>query len=52
MKLFFLLYALKPLHTIDLFFLRADYWKSNDRKYCDFCKCWITDNKPVSEALK
>ncbi|XP_037914117.1 WW domain-binding protein 4 [Hermetia illucens] len=24
----------------------ADYWKSNDRKYCDFCKCWITDNKP------
>lgn len=26
----------------------ADYWKSNDKKYCDFCKCWITDNKPVS----
>ncbi|KAL1491058.1 hypothetical protein ABEB36_011711 [Hypothenemus hampei] len=24
----------------------ADYWKSQDRKYCDFCKCWITDNKP------
>ncbi|XP_057651779.1 WW domain-binding protein 4 [Diorhabda carinulata] len=24
----------------------ADYWKSNDRKYCDFCKCWIADNKP------
>uniref|UniRef100_A0A1B0FIY9 Uncharacterized protein n=1 Tax=Glossina morsitans morsitans TaxID=37546 RepID=A0A1B0FIY9_GLOMM len=23
----------------------ADYWKSNERKYCDFCKCWITDNK-------
>uniref|UniRef100_A0A182P7N5 WW domain-binding protein 4 n=1 Tax=Anopheles epiroticus TaxID=199890 RepID=A0A182P7N5_9DIPT len=23
----------------------ADYWKSNDRKYCDFCKCWIADNK-------
>ncbi|XP_036329519.1 WW domain-binding protein 4-like [Rhagoletis pomonella] len=23
----------------------ADYWKSNDRKYCDFCKCWISDNK-------
>ncbi|XP_066137714.1 WW domain-binding protein 4-like isoform X2 [Euwallacea fornicatus] len=23
----------------------ADYWKSQDRKYCDFCKCWITDNK-------
>ncbi|XP_058464221.1 WW domain-binding protein 4 isoform X2 [Malaya genurostris] len=24
----------------------ADYWKSNDRKYCDFCHCWIADNKP------
>ncbi|XP_011178567.2 WW domain-binding protein 4 [Zeugodacus cucurbitae] len=23
----------------------ADYWKSNERKYCDFCKCWISDNK-------
>ncbi|CAH0554614.1 unnamed protein product, partial [Brassicogethes aeneus] len=28
---------------------RADYWKSNDRKYCDYCKCWITDNKPSVE---
>ncbi|KAI5752728.1 hypothetical protein M8J77_019831 [Diaphorina citri] len=26
--------------------MRADYWKSQDRKYCDFCKCWIADNKP------
>lgn len=24
----------------------ADYWKSQDRKFCDFCKCWIADNKP------
>ncbi|GLH05159.1 Putative spliceosomal protein fbp21 [Gryllus bimaculatus] len=24
----------------------ADYWKSNAKKYCDFCKCWIADNKP------
>lgn len=24
----------------------ADYWKSQARKYCDFCKCWISDNKP------
>ncbi|XP_053679096.1 WW domain-binding protein 4, partial [Anopheles nili] len=23
----------------------ADYWKSNERKYCNFCKCWIADNK-------
>ncbi|KYN43568.1 WW domain-binding protein 4 [Trachymyrmex septentrionalis] len=25
---------------------RADYWKSQGRKFCDFCKCWIADNKP------
>lgn len=25
---------------------RADYWKSQNRKFCDFCKCWIADNKP------
>uniref|UniRef100_A0A1B6CJ28 WW domain-binding protein 4 n=1 Tax=Clastoptera arizonana TaxID=38151 RepID=A0A1B6CJ28_9HEMI len=24
----------------------ADYWKSQVRKFCDFCKCWIADNKP------
>lgn len=24
----------------------ADYWKSQPRKQCDFCKCWIADNKP------
>lgn len=23
----------------------TDYWKSNEKKYCDFCKCWISDNK-------
>ncbi|KAJ8909597.1 hypothetical protein NQ315_005661 [Exocentrus adspersus] len=28
---------------------RADYWKSQERKYCDFCKCWIADNKPSVE---
>lgn len=27
----------------------ADYWKSLPRKFCDFCKCWITDNKPSVE---
>ncbi|XP_026485443.2 WW domain-binding protein 4 [Vanessa tameamea] len=21
------------------------YWKSQDRKYCEFCKCWFADNK-------
>lgn len=23
----------------------TEYWKSLPKKYCDFCKCWITDNK-------
>ncbi|XP_077584891.1 WW domain-binding protein 4 [Stigmatopora nigra] len=24
----------------------ADYWKSQPRKFCQYCKCWIADNKP------
>lgn len=31
-----------------IYLSRADYWKSQDRKFCDYCKCWLTDNKPVS----
>ncbi|KAK2146609.1 hypothetical protein LSH36_594g00002 [Paralvinella palmiformis] len=27
----------------------ADYWKSQPRKFCEFCKCWIADNKPSRE---
>lgn len=27
----------------------ADFWKSQARKFCDFCKCWIADNKPSVE---
>ncbi|KAH9495241.1 WW domain binding protein 4 [Bulinus truncatus] len=27
----------------------SEYWKSVPRKFCDFCKCWITDNKPSVE---
>lgn len=27
----------------------ADYWKSQGRKFCDFCKCWMADNKPSIE---
>ncbi|TNN15559.1 WW domain-binding protein isoform 4 [Schistosoma japonicum] len=23
----------------------ADYWKSNPKKYCELCKCWMADNK-------
>eukprot|EP00040_Diaphanoeca_grandis_P011036 m.56478 g.56478 ORF g.56478 m.56478 type:complete len:410 (-) comp22254_c0_seq1:348-1577(-) len=24
----------------------TEFWQSNPRKWCDFCKCWLTDNKP------
>lgn len=27
----------------------ADYWKSQTRKFCDYCKCWLADNKPSIE---
>lgn len=27
----------------------ADYWKSQAKKFCDFCKCWLADNKPSIE---
>lgn len=23
----------------------SEYWKSNAKKYCDYCKTWISDNK-------
>ncbi|KAI0988363.1 hypothetical protein GJ496_009069 [Pomphorhynchus laevis] len=23
----------------------TDYWKSNPKKYCEFCCCWYADNK-------
>ncbi|KAG5676750.1 hypothetical protein PVAND_006559 [Polypedilum vanderplanki] len=36
---------LKIIHQMK----KADYWKSQDRIFCDFCKCWITDNKPSVE---
>ncbi|KAK3100234.1 hypothetical protein FSP39_016755, partial [Pinctada imbricata] len=25
---------------------RSEYWKSQKKKFCEYCKCWITDNKP------
>ena len=31
---------------------RTEYWKSLPKKYCDFCKCWITDNKAVLDNSK
>lgn len=27
----------------------ASYWKSNPRKFCDVCKCWLSDNKASIE---
>ncbi|XP_063699353.1 WW domain-binding protein 4 [Culicoides brevitarsis] len=27
----------------------ADYWKSNDRAFCDYCKCWYADNRASKE---
>lgn len=27
---------------------RTDYWVSQERKYCEFCKCYISANKAVS----
>ncbi|XP_067849535.1 WW domain-binding protein 4 [Heptranchias perlo] len=29
--------------------LQADYWKSQPKKFCEYCKCWIADNKPSVE---
>uniref|UniRef100_A0A8C9T0Y6 WW domain binding protein 4 n=1 Tax=Scleropages formosus TaxID=113540 RepID=A0A8C9T0Y6_SCLFO len=28
---------------------QADYWKSQPKKFCQYCKCWIADNKPSIE---
>jgi len=27
----------------------ADFWKSQPRKFCEFCKCWTADNKASRE---
>ncbi|KAI1899575.1 hypothetical protein AGOR_G00063190 [Albula goreensis] len=31
------------------FIKMADYWKSQPKKFCQYCKCWIADNKPSIE---
>ena len=28
----------------------TDYWKSNAKKYCEYCKVWVYDNKAVSRS--
>lgn len=35
------------IHTYFFSLPRADYWKSQPKKFCDYCKCWIADNRPV-----
>ncbi|KDR19704.1 WW domain-binding protein 4 [Zootermopsis nevadensis] len=32
-----------------LILVRADYWKSQAKKFCEYCKCWIADNIPSVE---
>uniref|UniRef100_A0A7N4NWI6 WW domain-binding protein 4 n=1 Tax=Sarcophilus harrisii TaxID=9305 RepID=A0A7N4NWI6_SARHA len=32
-----------------LSYFLADYWKSQPKKFCDYCKCWIADNRPSVE---
>uniref|UniRef100_A0A673IPQ6 WW domain binding protein 4 n=2 Tax=Sinocyclocheilus rhinocerous TaxID=307959 RepID=A0A673IPQ6_9TELE len=27
----------------------TEYWKSQPKKFCQYCKCWIADNKPSVE---
>uniref|UniRef100_A0A8C2JSR5 WW domain-binding protein 4 n=1 Tax=Cyprinus carpio TaxID=7962 RepID=A0A8C2JSR5_CYPCA len=27
----------------------TEFWKSQPRKFCQYCKCWIADNKPSVE---
>ncbi len=29
----------------------SEYWKSNAKKYCDYCKVWISDNKASINCL-
>uniref|UniRef100_A0A8C9JAM5 WW domain-binding protein 4 n=1 Tax=Panthera tigris altaica TaxID=74533 RepID=A0A8C9JAM5_PANTA len=41
-------YIINNLRLVFTFF-RADYWKSQPKKFCDYCKCWIADNRPSVE---
>ncbi|KAM5288058.1 WW domain-binding protein 4 [Ctenodactylus gundi] len=35
--------------SIPVSYPQADYWKSQPKKFCDYCKCWIADNRPSVE---
>ena len=50
-KVFCRLLFFSKRFRISLFFclfFRTEYWKSQTKKFCEFCKCWISDNKVVS----
>jgi hypothetical protein len=34
------------------FFDRADYWVSQQRHWCKYCKKYVANNKPVSMSLQ
>ncbi|KAJ9590551.1 hypothetical protein L9F63_016422, partial [Diploptera punctata] len=42
-------FLFKSINFFFFFVYRADYWKSQTKKFCEFCKCWIADNKPSIE---
>ena len=49
------LFKLRASGAISLkfvFLFRAEYWKSQPKKMCEFCKCWITDNKAVRFSIR
>lgn len=37
--------VLQILHLLDSGVIMTEYWQSQARKFCDFCKCWIADQK-------
>ncbi|CAG9578853.1 unnamed protein product [Danaus chrysippus] len=39
------LYKRRRHSILDDDITKTTYWKSQDRKYCEFCKCWLADNK-------
>jgi hypothetical protein len=36
---------LNKIFYIEINLKMSEYWKSNAKKYCDYCKVWISDNK-------
>ena len=36
---------MNKIFYIEINLKMSEYWKSNAKKYCDYCKVWISDNK-------